>query len=271
MKEKLLKDSSGAAAVAVVVDCWCCPSTLLLLSAMHRWQLAGWPEQLPQLQWRLSPMLEDRGLEAGDRRRSHEVGAGGGKQKKGTVRSGSFYLIQNCLGRWSFSSSRSSNSHRWGCSTYQVGGQSGWQAWPSYAGNGSCPSDGNGVRAVVGCRWVSLLNGQAGVVARSVKSGWLARISGISAVKVFLVDAVSKCVRNATENCSPDLTGGHFSQLDDGRFRVESGVWRHYQVRRVFEGRGRGHQVVGLALVDVQRGGADSVVLQGRGQSGLVD
>jgi hypothetical protein len=90
MKEKLLKDSSEGVAVSVVgVDCWCCPSNLLLLSAMSRLQqLVGWPEQLPQQQGQLSPMWEGRGLEAGGLLRSHEVGAGRGKQKKGTVRSG---------------------------------------------------------------------------------------------------------------------------------------------------------------------------------------
>jgi len=120
-------------------------------------------------------------------------------------------------------------------------------------------------------RRVSLLHRQARVVARPVETRGLSGVDGISAAEVFLVDAVAQRVGYSAENRAPYFAGGHFAQLDHRRFRVEGGVRGDDQVRRVFQWRRRRHQVVGLALVNVEGRGADAVVLQGRGQGGLVD
>ena len=205
---------------------------------------------------------------------SHEVGSGGQSRKKGSVKSGRVRTVHKKiwnLGRRSFSSRRSSNSHRWGRATYQAGGQTGRQAGSSDARNRSRSGHRNGVRAVVRRRRVRLLHRQARVIAGSVEAGRLAGVDRVSAVEVLFVDAVAKRVRNSSEDRSPDLAGGHFSEFDDGGFWVEGRVRRHDEVGRVFERRRRRHQVVRLALVDVESGCADAVVLQGRGQGCLVD
>ena len=120
------------------------------------------------------------------------------------------------------------------------------------------------------CGRVRLLHRQTRVVTRPVKACRFSRVNGISAVKVFLVDAVSKSVRNSAKNGSSDFAGSHFTQLNDRRLRVERGVWRYDQVGCVFQRRCRRHQVIRLTLVNVEGCCPDAVVLQGSCQSCLV-
>src|ERR1043165_6180709 len=53
--------------------------------------------------------------------------------------------------------------------------------------------------------------------------------------EILFVDTVAKTFRNASDDCAPNLTSGHLSELSDTLVAVERRVGRADHVRAVFQ------------------------------------